>query len=659
MKRIKLKLKNPNPLFECWLEEWRKEAASRNSDLQYHFSKALAALKKYPLPLKSGKDCIILQHFGKKLCSMLDRKLEEYKAQNSDLINANDYTCEYCSHNEQNIVKRKSKVQTTTNEDFVHQRTELITFNDINLLSWNIENYAVLLILYKKFQDSYYSGYVTEVDLLSEIEELCGFATKTSILNLFEKNLISMISDHESIRYNLTEHGINISRKICEVTNIDAKSINSFEILSKIQTFLETLIIENLQVPTNNLNENNKKDCSKDIQNKNLNLELPTNKLNINNTKIQKECSKSIPDKDSNNFSKIYKSKSAECIIIKNHREKFDENFEKQISKQNDDLIENVQEKTKNLQDKNHVDNLENKTSIDNFQKNIYLESSKFDIILLVDTQEISGGKTKPQHDDTIKELTKLDVLFEIRHLKVGDFAWIARCKRKKIELILPYIVERKRIDDLNASIIDGRFHEQKYRLKQSGITNLIYIIEDHEKNQKLTIPYSSLMQASINTLIQDDFSLKYTKSHKDSMFYLSSLTRILIKTFKDKNLIGCKKEIIKETNVKLLPSNISNNIYNLMEFEEFNKAASKCKVFKVNEMFIRQLLQLKGMSVDKALAIVEHYPTPRLLIDALHTSDCNGELLLANIQFGNRKRLIGSAISKTIYQLYTKKHFN
>lgn len=350
MKRIKLKLKNPNPLFECWLEEWRKEAASRNSDLQYHFSKALAALKKYPLPLKSGKDCIILQHFGKKLCSMLDRKLEEYKAQNSDLINANDYTCEYCSHNEQNVVKRKCKVQTTTDEDFVHQRTELITFNNVNLLSWNIENYAVLLILYKKYQDSCYSEYVTEVDLLSEIEELCGFATKTSILDLFEKKLISMISNHEPIRYNLTEDGINISRKICEVTSIDAKSINSFEILSKIQTFLETLIIENLGLSTNNSNENIKRECSKNTQNKNLNLELPTNKLNIDNidnTKIQKEYSKIIQDKDSNNFSKIYKSKSAECIIIKNHREKFDKNFEEQISKKNNDLIENVQEKTK------------------------------------------------------------------------------------------------------------------------------------------------------------------------------------------------------------------------------------------------------------------------------------------------------------------------
>lgn len=64
-----------------------------------------------------------------------------------------------------------------------------------------------------------------------------------------------------------------------------------------------------------------------------------------------------------------------------------------------------------------------------------------------------------------------------------------------------------------------------------------MYIIEDYEKGQRLTIPHSSLMQASINTLIQDGFSVKYTKNHKDSMFYLSSLTRILIKMFKVRNL--------------------------------------------------------------------------------------------------------------------------
>lgn len=77
-------------------------------------------------------------------------------------------------------------------------------------------------------------------------------------------------------------------------------------------------------------------------------------------------------------------------------------------------------------------------------------------------------------------------------------------------------------------------------------------------------------------------------------------------------------------------------------------------QIFKVNEMFVRQLLQLKGMSVDKAMAIVEYYATPQILITALQSSDKNGEQLLANIQVGNKKRQLGSAIAKVIYQFYT-----
>lgn len=69
--------------------------------------------------------------------------------------------------------------------------------------------------------------------------------------------------------------------------------------------------------------------------------------------------------------------------------------------------------------------------------------------------------------------------------------------------------------------------------------------------------------------------------------------------------------------------------------------------------MFIRQLLQLKGMSIDKATAIVEHYPSPQILITALENS-ANGEQLLANIQVGDKNRQLGPTISKTVYQLYT-----
>ncbi|XP_076393272.1 mus81 structure-specific endonuclease subunit isoform X2 [Megachile rotundata] len=588
MKRVKVKSKKPNPLFERWLEEWRKEAASRNSDLQHHFSKALSSLRKYPLPLKSGKDCIILQHFGKKICLMLDRKLKEYNAQNK----GSDFVCTHCDFNE-HASPKKCKLQEVDTND-LHERTELALFDKLNLLAWDVEKYAALLTLYRQSQDPFYIGFINEVDLLFEMINLCNRASKDSVFHLVDNGLISMIDD--PIRYNLTEHGINVAKKMCKVAAIDVKLVKSSKVLNQVQSSLKSLI--------------SKKATS---------------------IVISDECSTNVQN---DSPSKLYKSKSAEFLTSQKQSDNF---LSQQISKKGNIHTEKAK-KRRNVNNCELNEASKKTNSTNNIEKDICLKPNKFDIILLVDTQETCGVKTKPQHDATIAELTELGVLFEVRHLKVGDFTWIARCRITNDELILPYIVERKRIDDLSASITDGRFHEQKFRLKQSGITNLMYIIEEYKKDQRLTIPYASLMQASINTLIQDGFLVKYTKNHQDSMFYLSSLTKILIKTFKEKNLIGCKKEDVTD-------SDISSDTCNLMEFKEFNKAASKQKVFKVNQMFVRHLLQLKGMSVDKASAIVERYPTPRKLIDAYQMSDCNAELLLANIEYGNKKSLIGPTI--------------
>lgn len=415
----------PNRLFEIWLEEWRNDAMLRNSNLGNQFTKALDSLKRYPLPLESGKECIILQHFGTKLCSMLDKKLEEQRRRES--MKAADILFS----------------ETTNNGDYIARSKE---------------------------------------------------------------------------------------------QPMDDKVDDTQEKTVRVR------------------------------QAKNIKQNPPKKTVNVNE----------ITSKD----------------------------------------------------------------------KQIYLEPNTFDIILLVDTQETCGGKTKPQHDATLKELTQFGVLFEVHRLKVGDFAWIARCRKTKDELIIPYIIERKRMDDLSASIIDGRFHEQKFRLKQSGIENLMYIVENIDKNSRFSIPLPSLLQASVNCLIQDGFTVKYTRNHKDSMSYLSYVTKILIKIYKDKKLVGCKKEHLRT-------NDSSSTMEQLLEFKEFNKASSKQRKFKVNEMFIRQLLQLKGMSIDKATAIVEHYPSPQILITALENSN-NGEQLLANIQIGNKKRQLGPTISKAVYQLYT-----
>lgn len=95
---------------------------------------------------------------------------------------------------------------------------------------------------------------------------------------------------------------------------------------------------------------------------------------------------------------------------------------------------------------------------------------------------------------ELLRELQRLRVAHSVRKLHVGDFVWVAQETRPKDpgkymgrdrgrapwvgvahsgecppllaarprELVLDHIVERKRLDDLCSSIIDGRFREQK-----------------------------------------------------------------------------------------------------------------------------------------------------------------------------------------------------
>lgn len=128
-----------------------------------------------------------------------------------------------------------------------------------------------------------------------------------------------------------------------------------------------------------------------------------------------------------------------------------------------------------------------------------------------------------------------------------------------------------------------------------------MYIVESTDKKTRFSIPLPSLLQASVNCLVQDNFTVKYTRSHKDSMLYLACVTRTLIniykvcvrniiyesiyfhilcnsENFQNKSLVGCKKEQLTQT------SNMDGVMY-FMEFKEFNKSSSKQRV-RVNDIF-------------------------------------------------------------------------
>jgi hypothetical protein len=86
--------------------------------------------------------------------------------------------------------------------------------------------------------------------------------------------------------------------------------------------------------------------------------------------------------------------------------------------------------------------------------------------------------------------------------LREGDEEEIHSCI-----LVLDCIVERKTVNDLASSIVDGRYEEQKGRLKGCGIFNCVYLVEGASLNPqgvrgrgKPTGEQESRAGATINT---------------------------------------------------------------------------------------------------------------------------------------------------------------
>ena len=96
---------------------------------------------------------------------------------------------------------------------------------------------------------------------------------------------------------------------------------------------------------------------------------------------------------------------------------------------------------------------------------------------------------------------------------------------------MLPFVVERKKMDDLASSIKDGRFKEQKFRLKQSGLCRPTYLVEEN-RSASVCLPLSSCLQACTNTQIVDKFTVKYVSDQKESAAYLTIMTQYLQSKF-------------------------------------------------------------------------------------------------------------------------------
>ncbi|KAI5943707.1 Crossover junction endonuclease MUS81 [Manis javanica] len=245
-----------------------------------------------------------------------------------------------------------------------------------------------------------------------------------------------------------------------------------------------------------------------------------------------------------------------------------------------------------------------------------------------------------------------------VRKLHVGDFVWVAQetCPRNPArpgELVLDHIVERKRLDDLCSSIIDGRFREQKFRLKRCGLGHRVYLVEEYGSVHKLSLPESTLLQAVTNTQVIDGFFVKRTADIKESAAYLALLTRGLQRFYQGRALCSRPWGTPGDAESGSRPS--PDPVCSLLTFNDFNSGAIKNKAQSVQEVFARQLMQVCGVSVEKAAALVDRFSTPASLLAAYDScaTPKEQEMMLSTIKCGQLQRNLGPALSRTLSQLY------
>lgn len=222
---------------------------------------------------------------------------------------------------------------------------------------------------------------------------------------------------------------------------------------------------------------------------------------------------------------------------------------------------------------------------------------------------------------DKLKQLFSCDV--EFTNLPAGDFEFVNVGVNPPATLL---IIERKDVDDLSASLVDGRFDQQKAKLSAacSGLFPIAYLIEgEYQGHEK---------QSAIETVM-------LTTPFRDGFFILQSA-----------NIQQTYEMMIRITDLY-----VREKMTQLSDAELHRRFISSRSAHRGGGMFSKQdnwwvvsLGQIPGIGPQAATAIAAAYPNADSLVTAYKSSAAPAELL-KEIKGGSRK--IGPKASETVWR--------
>jgi DNA excision repair protein ERCC-4 len=223
---------------------------------------------------------------------------------------------------------------------------------------------------------------------------------------------------------------------------------------------------------------------------------------------------------------------------------------------------------------------------------------------LIIDNREVK----------LIQKLNNINQQIVVKQLPIGDIIYKDPTSDKII-----CIIERKTINDLASSIIDGRYHSQKNKLLKLDCSK-IYLIEGSINNLRSKINKDCLYGAIVNTSLRDNFHIFSSSDLDESVIFILKIKKFF--------------------------ENIDINKIKTIEIEEINKLNNK-------NIYLSQLCQITGLSIKVAKKIEEKYNTMYSLVEYLKSVDENNLQLLENLEIETntgKKRRLGSKLSIKIY---------
>lgn len=309
----------------------------------------------------------------------------------------------------------------------------------------------------------------------------------------------------------------------------------------------------------------------------------------------------------------------------------------------------------------------------------IVVPAGSFNVELRIDNREV---RTKSDRNYIPAQLEKAGIACEQRSLGVGDILWVARIHDQSVvstldmsdwqqpEIVLDYIVERKRLDDLDASIRDKRFLDQKFRLKRSGVRKVTYLIEDYGCISTMDEQQHNRMISSItSTQVSDGFSVERTRKLDDTIAYLARKTRLLKAIYEPRSLTVIPSSVLSAQNHLSLRAPRPGREDHYISYDAFQSLASKSRTLTLRDVFLKMLMCTRGITGEKAIEIQKHWRTPHELVNAFARFDTpkgssreagtrlardRNEMIARVAEQLIRRKKIGKAVSAKVAEVWS-----